>query len=40
MVKVYRWHLHTLATPGRCSDSTGLCELSKTFDTVHNGERK
>ena len=24
-----RWHLHTLATPGRCSDSSRPCELNK-----------
>ena len=40
MVKVRRWHLHTLATPGRSSDSTGTYELNKTFYTVHNWERR
>ena len=36
---IQRWHIHSLASSGRCSDITWSCELNPTIYTVHYGER-
>lgn len=33
--KASRWQFDTLTSLVSCKNTTGLCELSKTFDPVH-----